>query len=275
MKSQPAKLSNILLLALAFCFFGFRLNCFAQDKIVAVVNSEVITQGDLRDFSNFMRMQMEQEYTGEELDLKMKEMKEELLEKLIEDRLILQEAKRSNIIINPEMLEARVNEIKGNYLSEADFHDDLTRQGINQADLEDKISEQMLMYAIIEEKVRSKIVITPSEVTTYYQQHQDEFKEPQQWEFRTLRIDDSDLVDKISRSAKRGESLEGLAQRYSLSMNKIRVYRGGELREDIEKTVFDLKAGESSKPFKIDRAYYVFRFDSLIPPRDLSLDEVQ
>lgn len=265
----------VLIFSFTFCALCFALNCYAQEKIIAIVNSEAITRGDLQDFSNFMRMQMAQELTGKQLDDKMEEMEPELLWKLIEDQLILQQAKKDDIVLNPEVLESRINQIKGNYRSEADFHDDLSSQGITQADLEEKISEQMLMYAVIEEEVRGKIIVTPSEVTTYYQQYQQDFKEPQQWEFRTLRIDDRELVDKVSRAVKNGEGLEDLAQRYSLSMNKIRVYRDGELREDIEKRVFDLQAGESSKPFKIDRAYYIFRLDSLIPSRELSLDEVQ
>lgn len=276
MGRSPAKfLGLIWVLAILSCVLGLSIDCYAQEKIIAIVNSEVITRGDLHDFSNFMRMQMAQEYTGKELDDKMGEMQPEFLEKLIEDRLILQQAKKDGIILNPEVLESRINEIKGNYRSEADFHDDLSGQGITQADLEEKISEQMLMYAVIEENVRGKTIVTPSEVTTYYQQYSQDFKEPQLWEFRTLRIDDRDLVNKVSRAVKNGEGLEDLAQKYSLSMNKIRVYQGGELREDIEKTVFDLKPGESSKPFKIDRAYYIFRLDSLIPPRELGLDEVQ
>jgi len=270
-------IAKILFLCFSFalCTLGFTLNCYAQEKIIAIVGSEVITRGDLHDFSNFMRMQMAQEYTGKELDDKMKEMEPEFLWKLIEDRLILQQARKDGIILNPEVLESRIDEIKGNYRSEADFHDDLSSQGITQADLEEKISEQMLMYAVIEENVRGKIIVTPTEVTTYYQQYSQDFKEPQLWEFRTLRIDDRDLVNKVSRAVKNGEGLEDLAQKYSLSMNKIRVYRGGQLREDIEKRVFDLKPGESSKPFKIDHAYYIFRLDNLIPPRELSLDEVQ
>jgi len=52
------------ILVVLFLFSGI---CFAQDKIVAVVNDEIITQKDLNDFVNFMRMQLSIELTGEQL----------------------------------------------------------------------------------------------------------------------------------------------------------------------------------------------------------------
>ena len=68
--------------------------CYAQDKIVAVVNNDIITRKDLSDFMNFMRMQLSHQYKGKELDAKVAETKRGLLDKLIEDHLILQEAKK-------------------------------------------------------------------------------------------------------------------------------------------------------------------------------------
>src|SRR3989338_6450398 len=68
---------------------------FAQDKIVAIVNNEVITQKDLDDFLNFMRMQYAQELKGRELENKIQSMKIVLLDKLIEDRLMLQDAQKT------------------------------------------------------------------------------------------------------------------------------------------------------------------------------------
>jgi hypothetical protein len=51
------------------------LSLYAQDKIVAIVNKDIITQKDLTDFINFARMQMLTEYKGEQLEAKIQAMK--------------------------------------------------------------------------------------------------------------------------------------------------------------------------------------------------------
>jgi len=52
-----AKTFWLFICVFAFCFFTFALTCFAQDKIIAIVNKDIITQKDLNDFINFMRVQ--------------------------------------------------------------------------------------------------------------------------------------------------------------------------------------------------------------------------
>ncbi len=87
------KLSKLLLLIIFTAAYSLQFtayNLFAQDKIAAIVNNDIITQKDLDDFLNFMRIQLSQDYSGKELENKIQAMKPDLLDRLIEDRLILQ-----------------------------------------------------------------------------------------------------------------------------------------------------------------------------------------
>ena len=154
--------------ALCLCVPCLLTKAHAQDKIVAVVNDDIITRKDLTDFINFMRMQLSHQYKGKELDAKVAETKRGLLDKLIEDHLILQEAKKEDVKVEDNRLKAKMNEIRRHYGSDEEFQNDLSRQGLVPADVENKIREQMLMYNIIEAKVRSKVVIRPDEVTKFY-----------------------------------------------------------------------------------------------------------
>ena len=81
--------------SLFFVYLLLTMPCLAKDKIVAVVNKEVITQKDLTDFMNFMRLQLSREFSGEVLEKKLSSLETDLLDRLIEDRLVLQEAKRT------------------------------------------------------------------------------------------------------------------------------------------------------------------------------------
>ncbi len=246
----------------------------AEDKIIAIVNCDVITQKDLNDFIGFMSMQLSRDYKGRELEEKIQSMKLDLLDRLIEDRLILQEAKKNNVKIDENRVKARINEIKKRYPSDAEFKDDLAKQGLIQADIESRTREQLLMYEIVEQMVKDKIIIRPDEVTSFYNKNIKEFVSGEERELETVALENDDLARTVSYELRAGKKLVDLAAKYPLTVNKLNARRQ-ELRKDIEDTVFKLDISEVSNPVKIDDKYYVFKLDNIIPARQLSLPEVQ
>jgi parvulin-like peptidyl-prolyl isomerase len=249
---------------------------FAQDKIIAIVNKDIITQKDLNDFINFMRVQLAAQYQGEQLETKIQSMKLDLLDKLIEDRLILQEAKKDNIKINPDRIKVRVSEIKNHYSSDSEFQNSLAKQGLVQADLEEKIKEQLLMYTVIDIEIRSKIIIKPGEVTDFYQENTGKFILSEQREFESVTVDNEILANEVFEKLKSGQELQGVANKYSLTVNKFSCARGdGQLRKDIEDAIFKMNLAQLSIPVKIQDNYYIFKLNNIIPPRHQNLSEVQ
>src|SRR3989339_553217 len=84
---------------LARLFFVFCLlwagvsDVAAVDRIIAVVNQDTITQSEADVYLSIISLQLSRQYKGIELDERMKEEKEQLISKMVEDKIILQEAK--------------------------------------------------------------------------------------------------------------------------------------------------------------------------------------
>ena len=243
--------------------------------MVAVVNNEIITQKDLNDFLNFIRMQYSRELSGKDLEEKVSSVKQDLLQRLIEDRIMLQQAKAEKITIEPARIKAKVNEIKKRYALESDFERDLARQGLVQADLENKIREQMLTYNIVEQKVRAKVVIRPEEVTDFYNQNKSKFIKPEERFLTVIILQDESTAKSLSYSLRLGEKFESLATRYTFTADTLSVSQGQSLRNEIENTVFKLGLSEVSDPVKIDGQYYIFILDEILPIRQMDLAEAQ
>ncbi|MDD5128589.1 MAG: peptidyl-prolyl cis-trans isomerase [Candidatus Omnitrophica bacterium] len=265
-------ISFAALVSLLCCSFS---GVYAQDKIVAVVNNEIITQKDLNDFLNFIRMQYSRELSGKELEEKVGSVKQDLLQRLIEDRIMLQQAKAEKMTIEPARIKAKVNEIKRRYALESDFERDLARQGLVQADLENKIREQMLTYNIVEQKVRSKVVIRPDEVTDFYNKNKSKFIKPEERFLTVIVSQDESTAKTLSYSLRLGEKIESLATRYTFTADTLSVSQGQSLRNEIEGTVFKLGLSEISDPVKIDGQYYIFILDEILPIRQMDLAESQ
>ncbi len=248
---------------------------YAQEKIVAIVNSDVITQKDLNDFINFTRVQMAGDYKEEELKEKIEALKSDLLNKLIDDRIILQEAKRDKIKVDEDKIKAKVSEIKSRYPSETGFQQALSLQGLVQADVENRIREQLLMYDIIEAKVKSRIVVNPAEVTDFYQKNPREFILSEQRDFESIALEDSVAAGQVAAGLKRGQDLGELAQKYSFSVDTLGGVVAEELKKELSEALFKIKLGEFAGPIKIEDKYYIFKLNKITPPRAKQLSEVQ
>lgn len=266
----------LIIAMVALCAMCYALcDLYAQDKIAAVVNQDIITQKDVDDFTHFMRIQLSREYKGKELETKIQSMKLDLLNKLIEDRLILQEAKKEKFQPDESRVTAKISEIRKRYPSDIEFQSDLAKQGMTQADLENKIREQLIMYTMVEIKIRSKVIVRPEEVTSFYNANIKDFMTPEERQLTVVTLENEDQAKTFSYNFRSGQKLEDLATRYPITVNKLDAFKGEELRKDIEDVVFKMGIGEISNPVKIDGQYYIFKLENLVPPKQQSLSEAQ
>jgi parvulin-like peptidyl-prolyl isomerase len=269
----------LLLLVLVFLPVYYLLTAnyclYAQDKVIAVVNNEVITQKDLSDFLNFIRLQYSRQFQGKALEEKVEAAKKDILQRLIEDRLILQQAKLDKAAIEPARVKAKLDEIKKHYRSEADFEADLANQGLVQADLENKVSEQMLMFNFIERKIRSKITIRPDEITSFYTQNKSQLLKPEERILTLITFQDEAAAKAMSSQLRQGAKLEELTSKYTFTTDKFSAIAGEDLRKEIEDTVFKLGMGQIADPIQVDTHYFVFRLDEVLPSQQLSLIQSQ
>ena len=267
------KLLNVVVLSVLFVTSAV-LPCLAQDKILAIVNNDIITQRDLDDFINFTRIQLSGEYSGEKLEEKIRSMKSDLLEKLIEDRLILQDAQKNNIKIDDSRVKAKIAEVKKRYRTDAEFQRALMEQGLVEADLQTRIKEQLLMYNIVDAKIRKRIVVKPSEITDYYSQNQWRFNLPEERDFQSLILEDEAKANSIYEQLKSGKDIVEVGKENSVTVNTF-LAKQGELKKEIEDILFNLVSGGLTPPLKIKDKFYIFKLNNVSLPRQQTLLEVQ
>ncbi len=265
-------LKFLIIFSLVSGFFSF---AWAEEKIVAIVNNEVITQRDLEAFLNFMRVQLSKEYSAKELDEKIAVMKSDLLDRLIEDRLILQEARKNNLKADEARIKSKIDELKKRYDSETDFENSLKNQGLVEADLEARVRDQILMFNIVETKIRDKIAIKPAEVTGYYNKNTAEFSLAEEREFQSLAGSEEAKARKIIEDLRQGRAIEEVVKESAFTLNVFSARKDGELKKDVEDVLFSLKSGEVSEPVKIKDSYYLFQLLKIKPARQQVLSEVQ
>ncbi len=169
-KMQTTITKAFLASSLALMILLYQGSGFAQlvDRIVAIVNDEVIT---LSEFENegkeyLKRLnQKPEEINSEQLN----QAKEQILTKLINQRLITQEATKANIEISDKELERTFTEhLQKMNLSREEFLGQLQKSGLSENKYKDELRSKLLRDKLVLYEVRSKIVITEEMLTDYY-----------------------------------------------------------------------------------------------------------
>ncbi|MFA5338941.1 MAG: peptidylprolyl isomerase [Candidatus Omnitrophota bacterium] len=266
---------NMLLLVLALGLHPLALcqTTGAVNKILAVVNDEVVTETDLDAALGSSIEELKKEFSGDELKAKTEEARKELLKQMIEDRLILQEAKKYNIAVDDFEVEQRLKDVKSRFPSEDAFYSEVERSGVSTDILKKRYKENIMMSKLVESQVRGKVVVTPIEIESYYKIHSAELKAPESVHLFgiVIRFDagitEDDIKQKaedVVKLAREGRDFSELAKVYSQGAKAqeggdFGIVEKGQMREDFEKVIFVLKPGETSDPVKTDAGYFIFK----------------
>ncbi|MFA4991843.1 MAG: peptidylprolyl isomerase [Candidatus Omnitrophota bacterium] len=259
------------------------------NKVVAVVNDEVITQQDLDHLLGVLYAQYAQAYKDDELLRMMEEAKKDILNQVIEDKLVLSRARAIGIKVTDAEINEKLEAIKKEFPSEGEFLKTLETQGITVATLKDRYKDQLLMKKAVDMEVRSRVGVLPSEINDYYERRLEEFKRDEKYKVKNILIKASDEVgaelakveiDDIYNKLKEGQAFEDLARQKSQGPNAenggdLGYMEKGRMLEGLDDVIFKLKPGEFSEPVKSEIGYHIFKVDDIQYGRYLALDEVK
>jgi len=240
-----------------------------EKGIVARVNGEPIT---LKEFNKALLpySPSKEEIPG---------LKRRLLDQLIEKKLKIQEARRLGLVVTDEELNQRIKETMGSY-PKREFVTFLTKEGTTFEVWKNRVRKNILLEKLITSQVYLPLKVSEKEITTYYREHQDQFKEPKKFRIRQILVESQAEAEEILSSLRKGEGFEELAQKRSLSPDK---ERGGDMgyfsKEEMlakwEEAISKLSPGEVSYPVESPYGWHIFKLEKVLPPRMVSLKEAR
>jgi parvulin-like peptidyl-prolyl isomerase len=259
------------------------------DRIVAVVNNEVITKSEINEVLMPLYAQYKSTYDETELTRRLEEARTNILNQMIEDRLILQEAKSEGIEVTAREVEERLNEVKSQFADEEEFKRVLQTQDLTVADLKEKYSQQLMIKKLINREVRYKIEITPTEVFRYYQMNQEQFRTPEMVKLQTILIRKTkepesptpkERIEQLYKSLKEGKEFSKLAKEYSEDPSAERggdmgYISKGEMMSQIDEVIFSLNEGKLSDIIETRVGYHIFRVTNKREPDIRPFEDVR
>ena len=259
------------------------------NKFVAVVNDEVITQQDVDQLLSVLYAQYSQEYKGDELLQRMEQVKKDILNQIIEDKLVLSRAKELGIKVTESEINERLDYVKKGFPSEKEFYETLETQGVTIANLKDRYRDQIMMKKLVDYEVKSKISVLPSETSDYYEKHRGQFREGDKYRVKNILVKAKDDVsfelgkveiDNVYNKLKEGGNFDDLAMQYSKGPNAEKggdmgYIEKGQMLEVLDNAIFKLKPGEFSEPVKSEIGYHIFKIEDIKYGKQVSLEDAQ
>ena len=259
------------------------------EEIVAIVNDDVITLSEYKREHDGMSQLLRAQVSGEELDRQYERMKKELLNTMVTNMLLLQEAEKKGFDVKEQMKLQIENIKKENSInSDEELRRALQQQGLVYEEWASNLEKNFLRENVIFTEVRGNIVLDDSEIVNYYKLHPEEFKEPMEYKLRAIYISPEGKSEEEVEAKKReidekmqaGEKLADLAGQYSEGPGKesqgdLGSFKQGQLEKTLEQAVEKLKVSEMTSWLNVRNGWFLLQLDEKKESRLKSFEEAR
>jgi parvulin-like peptidyl-prolyl isomerase len=249
------------------------------DRIVAVVNMEVITLSELQAEIGTEESKLRAKYRGAELERRRRQLEFEALTRMIELKLQLQRANARGVQVSDEEVLAAIKEMKrqGEKLDESD------------PKAREHVKEQLTMLKVVDREVRGSLMVSELEMQRYYIQHQSRFLMPEEYRISQILIaarPDEDRAQARSRAAsiyaqlQKGDDFSDLALKLSdgpegPNGGSLGFVRQGELLPQIERALAGFETGKFTEPIETPQGLHIIRLEEKTQPQFRPFAEVK
>lgn len=147
------------------------------EKILVVINDDVITKIDFEERLAQTKEQMRQIYRYDEakLNQEIERAKPEILQMMIDEILFTQEAMKSNIQVPDSKVQEELDRLKKQYGSDKEFEDELASAGYTIDSWKKEKRAFLLRQSLIRQKFESEVRVTDEDVRKFYKENIDKF----------------------------------------------------------------------------------------------------
>jgi peptidyl-prolyl cis-trans isomerase SurA len=245
------------------------------EDIIARVNDQIITRSD------YDRAMKELDDEGRQHGATMQQLSEahkDLLRNLIDQQLWLSKGKELGVNGETELVN-RLNEIRKQYnlSSMEDLEKAAQEQGVSFEDFKANIRNQIITQQVMRDEVGQHIRITPGEVQRYFDEHKQEYAQPESVHLSEILVstgtgDATDAqvasakakADDIEAKLKGGADFSQVARTSSDGTTAgeggdLGQYKRGALAKVLEDATFSLKTGQYTEPIRTRQGYVILK----------------
>ncbi|HEY6000245.1 MAG TPA: peptidylprolyl isomerase [bacterium] len=244
---------------------------------MARVNGAVITRGDFERNLAFVVQGGGTE--GEEAPAAATdEVRAQVLDRLIDEELLHQEARKRNLLATPAAVDAEIEQARAQFETAEAFAAALAKGGLDTESLRALVSRNLSIQRLVEEGVAAGVTVSDAEVHAFYAGNAESFAIPEQVRARHILVQFGENDDAVAKAAKRakaegllaqikgGASFEDLAKANSDCPSApeggdLGFFERGQMVPAFDDVAFALKPGEVSGVVETEFGYDIIRVE--------------
>ena len=283
------KMCKLLALSIILFSAGFLVGQEVVDAIVAIVNDDIITLSDYKAEHDMLYELLRSQFQGEEFTKRYEAEKEALLDRMITEKLLLQEAQKKDLNVD-EQLKMFIDNIKTQYNigSDDEFRRALAQQGIDYEAWKYQQEKSLLQQTVVYSEIGRTIAIDETDVINYYNLHPEEFTQPEEYKLRGIILLSEGRSEEEIQTKKReikeklaaGEDLTTLAGQYSdgpqkESQGDMGTFQKGQLAESLQQAVESLDEDSLTPWIQMPNGWYLIKLEEKKESRLRPFEEVK
>ena len=225
------------------------------------VNGEAISAGEFQKYLNWERWKF-----GDEINAASNppDFKKKVLDRFLEERLLLQEAQKRDVQVPSQELEKSIAAFKNHYAKPDDFEKLLTAKGWTLATFKEELSKEIRIQHLSDVVTKEALHITEKDLKKYYETHVQEFRHPEQVHARQIVTDSKEKGQALRDMIVKGSSFEEVALKYSLSPDRknggdLGWFERGIMPREFDQICFYLKEKELSAVIATPYGFHLFQ----------------
>lgn len=259
---------------------------------VATVNGEPIPRAELDRIVAAQLHQGRFQDGGEVAPERRAAVRQQVLEALITQRVLLQRAAAAGVQIEPEAVDAMIDEVQRQFRTEQEFLIVLGEQGLDLEDFRVELENQIKIERLIDREVESAVSVTEDEVRAFYDQNPQSFQQGEQITARHILFTSDTLETEADRDAAErrleairadivaGADFGDMAREHSQgpsgpSGGDLGVFGRGQMVTEFEAVAFGLAVGEVSEVFETAFGFHIVQVTDRIEAATIRFDEAE
>lgn len=263
----------------------------SKTNIAAAVNEMTITFEELeREF-----FQIQQQYAMRGQNIPPEEynnIKNHILENLINSRLLYQDSQKKGIIIGEERVTTQLNTFKSRFSNEDEFKSMLTKLNVTENDLKNQILRDLSIEELIYTQIARNITVSDSENKIFYDSNPQFFQKPEQIKASHILIKldpKADMIQKTEAKEKMkkvqeeldsGKDFAAVAKALSEGPSNVKggdlgYFGPGQMVKPFEEAAFLLQVGEVSPVVETQFGYHIIKVYDKQPATTTSHNDVK
>lgn len=250
----------------------------APSPVLATVNGEAVT------LAEFQKALVRERWKfGGELGMssdRLHTVKEQVMEELLKERILLQEAKKRGVEVSQAALQKETGIFKNHYSNERDFEKFLEIRGMTSAEFEEEIRKKLRFQKLAEVVTLEISPVTDEDLRKYYDTHLSEFWHGEEVRARQMVTDSKEKALALRHRLLNGDSFEALARQYSMSPDRkqggdLGWFARGVMPPEFDQICFGLKPGDLSEVLQTPYGYHLFEVLEVRGAGQLPFDAVR